>query len=69
MGKTETPLCSFCNIDEETLEHLFWKYTYTSTFILNVKMKSLQFYMITNADWKWDITSKPDFSKNSNREL
>ena len=41
MGKKESPLCSFCNIDEETLEHLFWNCTFTSTFILDVEMKIL----------------------------
>lgn len=42
MGIADLPLRSFCKIEEETLEHLFWECTFTSSFILDVEMNILQ---------------------------
>lgn len=37
MGKTASPLCSFCETEVETIDHLFWECRFTSTFILDVE--------------------------------
>lgn len=41
MGKVDSSLCSFCEKEVETLDHLFWGCTYTSQFILDVELKLL----------------------------
>ena len=41
MGKVDSNLCSFCDKEVETLDHLFWGCAYTSQFILDVELKFL----------------------------
>ena len=35
MGKTDSSLCTFCKIETETLEHLFWDCYIISSFLLD----------------------------------
>ena len=37
MNKTDNPLCTFCESEVETIDHLFWDCSFTSTFILDVE--------------------------------
>lgn len=37
----ESPLCSFCNEHEETIDHPFWECDVTSNFSLDMKQKFL----------------------------
>ena len=42
MGKVNSNMCSFCDKEVETLNHLFWACSYTSKFILDVELKVLK---------------------------
>ena len=42
MGKVECDKCSFCKIEIESLEHLFWDCSITSAFILDVELRFLR---------------------------
>ena len=42
MGKVECDQCSFCKIEIESLEHLFWDCSITSAFILDVEFLFLR---------------------------
>ena len=37
MGKSDTPLCTFCHIEEEDIEHLFWECHITASFLLDTE--------------------------------
>ena len=39
MGKTDSDLCTFCQSEVETIDHLFWGCPFASTFILDVEQK------------------------------
>ena len=39
MGKVDTDLCTFCRIETESLEHLFWSCHVTSSFLLDCEFK------------------------------
>ena len=41
MKKVDSPLCSFCKLDDESIEHLFWGCSFTSNFILEVEKRFL----------------------------
>ena len=41
IGRNESDLCTFCNTETETLEHLFWNCIHTSPFILDSECKIL----------------------------
>ena len=41
MGKSDSSMCSFCNIDIESIEHLFWDCHFTGSFILDIESRFL----------------------------
>ena len=41
MGKTDSQLCTFCQREVESIGHLFWDCTFSSTFILDVEGRFL----------------------------
>ena len=41
MGILDSPLCTFCEIHDESLEHLFWDCPHTSSFILDTESRLL----------------------------
>ena len=41
MKLTDNPLCSFCGLSEESIEHLFWDCDISANFILDVEQRVL----------------------------
>lgn len=51
MNKRENNLCTFCNIADESITHLFWGCTVTSTFLLDIEQIILgQQFIFTKED-------------------
>lgn len=50
MGKINSNMCSFCKIEEENLDHLFWGCSYSSKFILDVEIKFLHRQFVFSKD-------------------
>lgn len=52
MNKVESPLCNFCHIETESVEHLFWSCHITSSFLLDAEQLFFgRQFILTNRDF------------------